>query len=154
MNARKSLLLVVIAGALVAFFVLGLDRYFTLAEVKARQAQFAGLFATHPWSTAGGDHDPASLRGVNVTQTGLLVVSGVNLLQHIRTIHTNTTSYDGMLLNPLSGGIRYASAENATSKLSEGESRQWLIDEEQLAREQKGVSGLAMKAEDNLDDIE
>ncbi len=67
------------------------------------------------WSMAGGDHDPASLRGVNVTQLGLLVVSGVNLLQHIRTIHTNTTSYDGMLLSPLSGGIRYASAEHTTT---------------------------------------
>jgi pyruvate/2-oxoglutarate dehydrogenase complex dihydrolipoamide dehydrogenase (E3) component/uncharacterized membrane protein YdjX (TVP38/TMEM64 family) len=52
-NKRKILLLAVIAGAVLAFFVLDLDRYFTLDEVKARQGQFAGLFATHPLAVAG-----------------------------------------------------------------------------------------------------
>jgi pyruvate/2-oxoglutarate dehydrogenase complex dihydrolipoamide dehydrogenase (E3) component/uncharacterized membrane protein YdjX (TVP38/TMEM64 family) len=52
-NIRKILLLAVIAGAVFAFFALDLDRYFTLDEVKARQEQFAGLFATHPLAVAG-----------------------------------------------------------------------------------------------------
>jgi hypothetical protein len=79
--------------------------------------QWFSAGALGPWSTAGGDRDPTSLRNVTVTQTGLLVVSGNNLLQHVRTLHTNTTTYDGMLLFPLSGGIRFASAENTTAAL-------------------------------------
>ncbi|MCL4744703.1 MAG: FAD-dependent oxidoreductase [Burkholderiaceae bacterium] len=53
MNRRKVLLLLVIAAAVLAFFSLGLDRYFTLAEVKSRQAQVTQLFAERPWTVSG-----------------------------------------------------------------------------------------------------
>ncbi len=48
MTRNRLLLLLVLAGAVVAFFALGLDRFFTLAEVKARQAEFAALFGERP----------------------------------------------------------------------------------------------------------
>jgi pyruvate/2-oxoglutarate dehydrogenase complex dihydrolipoamide dehydrogenase (E3) component/uncharacterized membrane protein YdjX (TVP38/TMEM64 family) len=50
MNRNRLLLLLVLAGAVLAFFALGLDRYFTLAEVKARQIEFAALFAERPFA--------------------------------------------------------------------------------------------------------
>ncbi len=52
MNTKKLLLLLALAGAIVAFFALGLDRYFTLAEVKARQQEFTAMFAQRPFAVA------------------------------------------------------------------------------------------------------
>jgi pyruvate/2-oxoglutarate dehydrogenase complex dihydrolipoamide dehydrogenase (E3) component/uncharacterized membrane protein YdjX (TVP38/TMEM64 family) len=52
MNTKKLLLLLALAGAIVAFFTLGLDRYFTLAEVKARQQEFTAMFAQRPLAVA------------------------------------------------------------------------------------------------------
>ena len=70
-----------------------------------------------PWASAGGDRDPTSLRNVTVNQTGLLAISGNNLLEHVRAIHTNPTTHDGLLIFPLSGATRFASAEHATAAL-------------------------------------
>ncbi len=53
MSKKKWLLVVVLLSCVVAFFALGLHRYFTLAEVKARHSQLAGLFAENPWRVAG-----------------------------------------------------------------------------------------------------
>ena len=50
MSRRKIVLLVVIVAAVAAFFAFGLDRYFTLAEAKARQIEFVQLFADRPWT--------------------------------------------------------------------------------------------------------
>jgi pyruvate/2-oxoglutarate dehydrogenase complex dihydrolipoamide dehydrogenase (E3) component/uncharacterized membrane protein YdjX (TVP38/TMEM64 family) len=52
MNTKRLLLLLALAGAIVAFFALGLDRYFTLAEVKARQQEFTAMFAQRPFAVA------------------------------------------------------------------------------------------------------
>ena len=52
MNRKKLLLLCLLVGAVLAFFALGLHRYFTLAEVKARQEAFAALFAQRPFTVA------------------------------------------------------------------------------------------------------
>jgi hypothetical protein len=85
------------------------------ASWSHRQWLVAG--ALGPWATAGGDRDPTSLRNVTVTQTGLLAITGNNLLEHVRGIHTNPATHDGLLLFPLSGATRFGSAENATATL-------------------------------------
>ncbi len=53
MNRSKWLLLLVLAGAVAAFFALGLHRYLTLEEVKARQAGLTEAFAQRPLMVAG-----------------------------------------------------------------------------------------------------
>jgi len=65
------------------------------------------------WSTAGGDRQLPALATSNIVQTGALVLSSTALLDHVRTIHTSTTSYDGLLLAPTAGAARFASDENA-----------------------------------------
>jgi len=67
------------------------------------------------WTTAGGDMGPTSLRNLSVTQTGLIVIQSANLLQHVQALHTDTTTWDGLLLFPLSGAMRFASDEHATA---------------------------------------
>ena len=53
MNKKKWLLIAVLLGAVTAFFALGLHRYFTLAEIKARQVQISELFAHRPLLVVG-----------------------------------------------------------------------------------------------------
>jgi len=65
MNRNRLLLLLALIALVAAFFALGLDRYFTLAEVKARQAQFVALFDDHPAGVV------AVFFAVYVTVTGL-----------------------------------------------------------------------------------
>lgn len=48
MKPTRLLLLLTLMGAVVAFFVFDLGRYFSLAFVKDSQAQFAALYAEHP----------------------------------------------------------------------------------------------------------
>ncbi len=79
--------------------------------------QWSSTTPLGPWATAGGDRGPTSLRNVTVTQTGLLTITGNNLLEHVRAIHANATTHDGLLLFPLSGATRFASAEHATVAL-------------------------------------
>lgn len=50
MKPSRLLLLLTLMGAVVAFFVFDLGRYFSLAFVKDSQAQFAALYAEHPLS--------------------------------------------------------------------------------------------------------
>ncbi len=52
MSRNRIIVLIVIVAAIAAFFALGLDRYFTLEEVKARQAEFAQLLAARPLTVA------------------------------------------------------------------------------------------------------
>ncbi len=51
-NRNRLLLLLALVVLVVAFFWFGLDRYFTLEEVKARQVQFKALFGEHPLTVA------------------------------------------------------------------------------------------------------
>ena len=53
MNIKKILLLLVLLGAVLAFFALGLDRYFSLEAAKAAQAEITQLQATRPWLVLG-----------------------------------------------------------------------------------------------------
>ena len=50
MKPTRLLLLLTLMGAVVAFFVFDLGRYFSLAFVKDSQAQFAALYAERPWT--------------------------------------------------------------------------------------------------------
>ena len=50
MKPTRLLLLLTLTGAVVAFFVLDLGRYFSLAFVKDSQTQFAALYAERPWT--------------------------------------------------------------------------------------------------------
>ena len=50
MKPTRLLLLLTLTGAVVAFFVFDLGRYFSLAFVKDSQTQFAALYAEHPLS--------------------------------------------------------------------------------------------------------
>ncbi|MEZ5650553.1 MAG: FAD-dependent oxidoreductase [Burkholderiaceae bacterium] len=52
MNKKKLLVFVLVVGAIVAFWYLGLGRYFTLESIKAQQAGLAEAFAAKPWQTA------------------------------------------------------------------------------------------------------
>jgi pyruvate/2-oxoglutarate dehydrogenase complex dihydrolipoamide dehydrogenase (E3) component/uncharacterized membrane protein YdjX (TVP38/TMEM64 family) len=54
MNARRLWLLAALLAAVAAFFALGLDRFLTLDEVKARHAQVAALFVREPLLVAAG----------------------------------------------------------------------------------------------------
>ena len=54
MNAKRLWLLVALLAAVAAFFALGLDRFLTLDEVKARHAQVAALFVREPLLVAAG----------------------------------------------------------------------------------------------------
>ena len=54
MNLRKVLLLVAVVIGIVAFFALGLDRYFSLDFLKQSQARFAELRETQPLQLALG----------------------------------------------------------------------------------------------------
>ena len=50
MKPTRILLLLTLMGAVVAFFVFDLGRYFSLTFVKDSQAQFAALYAERPWT--------------------------------------------------------------------------------------------------------
>ncbi len=52
MSRKRLLLLLAIVVAVVAFFALGLDRYFTLTEVKARQQELLSIFGERPLTVA------------------------------------------------------------------------------------------------------
>jgi len=52
MTRSRLLLLLTIAAAIAAFFLFDLGRYFTLAEVKARQAEFAAAVGARPLQSA------------------------------------------------------------------------------------------------------
>ena len=69
------------------------------------------------WTTPGGDRQLPALQSASVSQTGLLRLTSASLLSHIRAIHTNTTTYDGLLLLPTSGAVRFASDEHLTLAL-------------------------------------
>ncbi len=49
----RPLLLLVLAAAVLAFFVLDLGRFLTLSALQERQADFAAAFAQRPWTVAG-----------------------------------------------------------------------------------------------------
>ena len=53
MNTKRILLLLALLGAVVAFFALGLNRYFSLEAAKAAQADIAKLYAARPALVAG-----------------------------------------------------------------------------------------------------
>jgi pyruvate/2-oxoglutarate dehydrogenase complex dihydrolipoamide dehydrogenase (E3) component/uncharacterized membrane protein YdjX (TVP38/TMEM64 family) len=48
LNRKKWLLVLAVLGLVVAFWALGLGRYFTLAYIKGAQADFAALYAAQP----------------------------------------------------------------------------------------------------------
>jgi pyruvate/2-oxoglutarate dehydrogenase complex dihydrolipoamide dehydrogenase (E3) component/uncharacterized membrane protein YdjX (TVP38/TMEM64 family) len=52
MTRSRLLLLLAIAAAIAAFFLFDLGRYFTLAEIKARQVEFAGAVGARPLQSA------------------------------------------------------------------------------------------------------
>ncbi len=52
-SSGKILLLLAVAAAIAAFFLLDLDRYLTLDMLKARQADLAILLRERPWLTIG-----------------------------------------------------------------------------------------------------
>jgi pyruvate/2-oxoglutarate dehydrogenase complex dihydrolipoamide dehydrogenase (E3) component/uncharacterized membrane protein YdjX (TVP38/TMEM64 family) len=54
MNKNKIVLLVALLGLVVAFFAFDLGRFFSLAYIKAAQADFAALYAARPVLVAGG----------------------------------------------------------------------------------------------------
>ncbi|MEA1015493.1 FAD-dependent oxidoreductase [Sphingosinicella sp. LY1275] len=53
-SSGKILLLLAVAAAIAAFFLLDLDRYLTLDMLKARQADLAALLRERPWLAIGG----------------------------------------------------------------------------------------------------
>lgn len=65
MNRNRALLLLALAALVVAFFAAGLDRLFTLEEIKARQAQVTALFDEQPLAVS------AAFFGTYVAVTGL-----------------------------------------------------------------------------------
>lgn len=50
---KKTVVLLVLAAAIIAFFLLGLGDYLTLGYLKSQRAAVDGYFGTHPWQTAG-----------------------------------------------------------------------------------------------------
>ncbi len=54
MNLKKLLLLLVLLGAVAAFFALGLDRHLSLEAARAAQAEITTLYTTRPALVAGG----------------------------------------------------------------------------------------------------
>ncbi|HET9822362.1 MAG TPA: FAD-dependent oxidoreductase [Burkholderiaceae bacterium] len=50
MSKKKLLIVVIVAALVVAWFAFGLGEWSSLAAIKARQAQFAALYAGHPVS--------------------------------------------------------------------------------------------------------
>jgi pyruvate/2-oxoglutarate dehydrogenase complex dihydrolipoamide dehydrogenase (E3) component/uncharacterized membrane protein YdjX (TVP38/TMEM64 family) len=53
LNKNKLLLVLALAAAVVAFFVLDLGRFFSLDYIKGAQSDFAALYASRPWMVAG-----------------------------------------------------------------------------------------------------
>ena len=53
MNTRKTLLLLALLGAVLAFFALGLGRYFSLGYIQGAQADVAARYAAQPAQVAG-----------------------------------------------------------------------------------------------------
>jgi len=53
MNKNKLVLVVVVIAAIVAYFAFDLGRFFSLAYLKASQAEFAGLYEAHPATVIG-----------------------------------------------------------------------------------------------------
>ncbi|MCM5679642.1 FAD-dependent oxidoreductase [Schlegelella sp. S2-27] len=54
MSAQRLLLWLLLAVAVVLFFALDLQRYFSLEQLKHSQARLAELYAEHPWRVGGG----------------------------------------------------------------------------------------------------
>ncbi|CAM3874526.1 bifunctional TVP38/TMEM64 family protein/FAD-dependent oxidoreductase [Vreelandella rituensis] len=54
MTRQRLLIAALVALAIAAFFLTGLDEFFTLANLQAYQAQFQQLFVQHPWQVGGG----------------------------------------------------------------------------------------------------
>jgi len=54
MKAARWLALATLLGGLFAFFALDLGRFLTLDYLQQRQADFAALYAQHPWEVRGG----------------------------------------------------------------------------------------------------
>ncbi len=79
--------------------------------------QWFSTGASGPWSTAGGDRELPALATGSPGQTGVFSLASPDLLDHVRKIHTNTTTYDGLLLVPTAGAARFASDENTTASL-------------------------------------
>ena len=52
MNKNKLLMALALVAAVVAFFALGLGRFFSLDYIKGAQADFAALYAARPWLVA------------------------------------------------------------------------------------------------------
>lgn len=78
---------------------------------------WSGIFSTGAWTTPGGDRQQPAIQSLNVPQTGLLTISSPALLEHIRALQNDTTTWDGLLLLPTSGTARFASAEHGTLEL-------------------------------------
>jgi pyruvate/2-oxoglutarate dehydrogenase complex dihydrolipoamide dehydrogenase (E3) component/uncharacterized membrane protein YdjX (TVP38/TMEM64 family) len=53
MNIKKLALLILVVAVIAAFFAFDLERFFTLAQIKARQAEILALFQAHPFEVAG-----------------------------------------------------------------------------------------------------
>lgn len=71
---------------------------------------------TGPWSTPGGDSGPF-IEQVAVPALGERVIQNFNLTEHVRALATDTTTWDGLLLLPVSGGVRLASDENPNAAI-------------------------------------
>lgn len=74
--------------------------------------RWAGISSTGAWSTPGGDRVQPPIQSVNVDQLGLLTISSPALLEHVKALQNDTTTWDGLLLLPTAGSARFASAEN------------------------------------------
>jgi pyruvate/2-oxoglutarate dehydrogenase complex dihydrolipoamide dehydrogenase (E3) component/uncharacterized membrane protein YdjX (TVP38/TMEM64 family) len=74
MSRRRLLLLAAIVAAIAAFFLLDLGRYFSLAEIKARQLSFAAAVAERPLASA------ATFFGVYVLAAALSLPGAATVL--------------------------------------------------------------------------
>ena len=54
MSRSKLFLILAVVGLIAAFFVFDGAQYLSLAYLKSRQAELAGLYEAHPWAVAGG----------------------------------------------------------------------------------------------------
>jgi dihydrolipoamide dehydrogenase len=53
MKTKRFVLLLLVAAAIIAFFVFDLDRFLNLETLKARQEELQALAQSHPWQSAG-----------------------------------------------------------------------------------------------------
>lgn len=76
--------------------------------------RWASGFPVAPWSSPGGDRIDPPLVSVEVGGFGPVALSSAALLNHIRALHSGSTSFDGLLLEAEGGGVIFPSREHPT----------------------------------------